>query len=69
MLACTKRPYPTLVAAALVLRRIRDASPRRREVGIHPCSVCRAFHLTSHTSAARNRWTLEALAMLGAVAA
>ena len=50
MLACTKRPYPTAVAAALALRRIRDASPRLREVGIYPCSACRAFHLTSHTA-------------------
>ena len=68
MLACTKRPYPTAVAAALALRRIRDASPRLREVGIYPCSACRAFHLTSHTAAARNRWTLAAFTVLGALA-
>lgn len=57
MPACTKLPYSTLAAARRALHGIRGAHPERGEVGIHPCSECRAFHLTSAASAARNRWT------------
>ena len=53
MLACTKRPYPTAVAAALALRRIQDASLRLREVGIYPCSALPGIssHVTHRGSA------------------
>lgn len=61
MPACTKRQYPSVAAAALALRRIRADHPERGEVGIHPCSDCRAFHLTSDGGAARNRWTVRPL--------
>ena len=61
MHACTKIPYPTIYAAALALREIRSSSERRREVGIHPCARCSAFHLTSDRSSARNRWTTAGL--------
>jgi len=57
MPACTKRPYPTAVAARVALNRIRTAHPERGEIGIHPCSECGAFHLTSAASATRNKWT------------
>lgn len=66
MLACNKRPYPTAVSAALVLRRLKAANPGRGEVGIHPCPACHAFHLTSSKQAARNRWTVAALRQLQA---
>lgn len=64
MHACTKIPYPTIYAAALALRRLRSSSNRRREVGIHPCPQCAAFHLTSAPSSARNRWTTLAMAAI-----
>lgn len=66
MPACAKLPYPTPVAAARALRGIRATSPTRGEVGLHPCSACHAWHLTSAPSAARNRWTREALGRLAA---
>jgi hypothetical protein len=66
MPACQKHPYPTSIAAALVLRRIQ-ADQRRGEVGIHPCfSGHDAWHLTSDPAAARNRWTRDALRKLNA---
>lgn len=61
MPACNKHSYPTPIAAALVLRRIKMRKPARGEVGIHPCRVCHAWHLTSKADAARNRWTVTAL--------
>jgi len=64
MHACTKIPYPTMYAAALALREIQSSSTRRREVGIHPCPQCAAFHLTSARSSARNRWTTLAMAAI-----
>ena len=67
MPACIKRPFPTAVAAALALRQIQAANPNRSEVGVHPCFAGHnAWHLTSNAAAARNRWTLSALAKLAA---
>lgn len=60
MPACSKRSYPTPIAAALVLRRIMTRKPARGEAGIHPCETCRGWHLTSRPNAARNRWTIAA---------
>jgi hypothetical protein len=54
---CIKRPYPSAKAAALVLRAIKRAQPLRSERGIHPCTDCRAFHLTSARASERNKWT------------
>lgn len=61
MPTCLKVPYPNAHAAALALRRIRS-DPRRAESGIHPCFHGHVgWHLTSKASAARNKWTIEAV--------
>lgn len=57
MPACSKKPYANAVLARLALRRIRESSPDRGEIGIHPCASCSAFHLTSDSGSARNKWT------------
>jgi hypothetical protein len=64
MTPCSKKCYSTNVAAALALRAM-VAAGSRNEVGIHPCSRCHGFHLTSDKKSARNKWTVSALSKLG----
>lgn len=59
MHACSKKTYPTAIAAALALRAIRRGSPLREERALYRCSHCCQFHLTSNTASSRNRWMRE----------
>ena len=56
MHACSKKTYPTAIAAALALRAIRRGSSLREERALYRCAHCRHFHLTSDTASDRNRW-------------
>lgn len=56
MHACSKKTYPTAIAAALALRAIRRGSPHRDERALYRCARCRQFHLTSDTASVSNRW-------------
>jgi hypothetical protein len=66
MAPCSKKRYSSDLEAAVVLRAIRSKSSStcRTEVGIHPCSECHGFHLTSNRKSARNKWTLGAMQKL-----
>lgn len=69
VLTCPKTPYTSLYAAGRALLAIRarmlEQNRDRVVVGVHPCTVCSAFHLTSDRSAATTRWTKLALAQAG----
>lgn len=61
-MTCHKLAYSSLHQAGEALMAIsRIEDPRRRECGVHPCSTCHAWHLTSSNGAERNRWTSMAL--------
>lgn len=56
MADCSKVSFPTELAARSALRAIvRHRRPKqsRREVAVHPCQRCGAWHLTSNVKALR----------------
>ena len=59
--SCSKIPYLTADIAGIAMQSIRRRSPagKRLPEGIHPCSECRAWHVTSKRGSARNKWTRE----------
>lgn len=67
MTTCPKTPIPSLFLAgrALVAARAKmlDQQRERVVVGVHPCTQCHAFHLTSDRKSASSSWTLRALAL------
>ena len=64
-MTCHKIPYPTLRRAGEALLAIsRSSNAGRRECGVHPCSSCHAWHLTSSHGADGSRWTLKAVAQI-----
>jgi hypothetical protein len=71
MAPCSKKRYSSALQAAVVLRAIRSKSSStcRAEVGIHPCSECHGFHLTSDRKSAKNKWTIGAMQKLNSSAA
>ena len=67
MTTCPKTPYPSLYTAgrALLAARARMLEQHRDRVvvGIHPCTQCGAFHLTSNPKSATSSWTRRALVL------
>lgn len=53
---CRKTTYPTKIHAELALRAIRKRYPDRPERGVHFCSHCRGWHLTSRRKSQREPW-------------
>jgi roadblock/LC7 domain-containing protein len=52
-MACLKTPFPSERAARAALRAVarRRETQRRKEVAVHPCRSCGAWHLTSNVKA------------------
>ena len=50
---CSKSAYPNERAARKALSAVAklDAPQSRREVAVHPCRACKAWHLTSDAKA------------------
>ena len=49
--------------AAAARAKMLDQQRERVVVGVHPCTQCHAFHLTSDRKSASSSWTLRALAL------
>lgn len=60
MQTCFKNPYPTPLDAKRVARQIRQAAIAKGRPkfprGVHPCSVCHAWHITSYM--VKSKWRL-----------
>lgn len=59
MNTCTKKPYRAQWQALAALRAVRRACQRRGNrapTGVHLCTPCRAWHLTSKSKTQRPPW-------------